>query len=411
LSPGTAAPRIGNGKTKSLKLKLPDKASGSRARIRLAAQALKEICSQCGEIPAFALEPVEKTAQELGKITQYGLRAAVTQKAGIVIIHADRKRTFGKRYTLESDPDGSKMSITVAALDRFHDLFIDIGRNGSVLASYRGSEDGEKRGIVEVQVSIIPSTERESDYTYYCASSKDLKKGKAAVGKKLGRLSPEPLAAIDGEIRKVAAREFARMFGARLLKTSVAERRDARDLKDISNSYRKLAPYINSRLSYAQGVKSGDLHHVSNKLLLAKLFKERRLPRVAIVRVSDRVGNGLAAGEYIPAGTIIGEYGGEIVKVTPAMPRGRDNTYFAPYAPDAVPGSEMFVIDAKRAGNPTRFINHSEANPNAAWAPVFDGKKFRLIIAATRPIPKGKQILLKYRQSYWADSADPLPLE
>lgn len=394
-------------------MKFPEKASGSRARIRQGAQALKEICSQCREIPAFALEPVEKTAQELGRITQQGRKAAVTQRGRIVVIHADRKRTFGKRYTLESGRDGSKMSIAVAALDRFHDLFIDIGSNGSVLASYRGSEDGEKRGIVEMQVSIIPSDGHGSDYTYYCASGKGPKKDRAALDIKLGRLSPEPVVAIDGRARKVPAKEFASMFGARLLKTSVAERRYARDLESINNSYRRLAPYIDGQLSYTQGIKSGDLHHVSNKLLLAVLDnKKRRLPRVAIVRISDRVGNGLVAGQYIPAGMIIGEYGGEIVKVTPAMPRGRrDNTYFAPYAPDAVPGSEMFVIDAKRAGNPTRFINHSGANPNAAWAPVFDGKKFRLIIAATRPIPEGRQILLKYRQSYWLGSPDPVPLQ
>jgi hypothetical protein len=267
--------------------------------------------------------------------------------------------------------------------------------------------------MVEVQVSIIPSDEHDSDYTYYyCASGKSPKKSQAALDIKLGRLSPEPVVAVDGNVRKVPAKEFARMFGARLLKTSVAERRYARDLESINNSYRKLAPYIDGRLSYAQGIKRGDLRHVSNKLLLAKLgCKKRRLPMVVIVRISDRVGNGLVAGQYIPAGTVIGEYGGEIVRVTPAVPRDRDNTYFAPYAPDAIPGSERFVIDAKRAGNPTRFINHSDANPNAAWAPVFDGKKFRLIIAATRPIPEGRQILLKYRQSYWLDSPDPVPLE
>lgn len=370
---------------------------------------LKEICSQCREIPAFALRPVEKTAHELGRIAQGGRKAAVTQRGRIVVIHADRKLTFGKRYTLESDLHGSRLSIAVAALDRFQDLFIDVDRNGNVLVSYKGLEDGEKRGIAEVQISIIPSDEHGTDYTYYCAFGKDVKKAKAALDIKLGRLSPEPIVAVDGRVRKIAAKEFGRMLGARLLETSVAERHHARDLKDINNSYRKLAPYIDGRLSYAQGIKSGDLHHVSKKMLLARLgYKKRRLPRVIIVRVSDRVGNGLVAGEYITAGTIIGEYAGEITKVAPM---GRDNTYFAPYAPDTVPGSEMFVIDAKKGGNPTRFINHSDANPNAAWAPVFDGRKFRLIIAATRPIPKGNQILLKYRQSYWLGAQDPVPLE
>ena len=79
---------------------------------------------------------------------------------------------------------------------------------------------------------------------------------------------------------------------------------------------------------------------------------------------------------------------------------------------DAIPGSEKFVIDAKRYGNPTRFINHSTENPNAAWTAIFDGDKFRLVIAATESIPEGKQILLKYRDSYWSNSQipDPIPL-
>ena len=64
-----------------------------------------------------------------------------------------------------------------------------------------------------------------------------------------------------------------------------------------------------------------------------------------------------------------------------------DNTYFAPYSTDEVPGSEMFVINAKKAGNPTRFINHSGDNSNAVWVSVFDGEKFRLIVAAAKAIP------------------------
>lgn len=89
-----------------------------------------------------------------------------------------------------------------------------------------------------------------------------------------------------------------------------------------------------------------------------------------------------------------------------------DNTYFAPYSIDEVPSSEMFVIDAKKAGNPTRFINHSDHNSNAVWVPVFDGEKFRLIVPATKAIPDGKQILLKYRLSYWLNPriSNPVPL-
>jgi len=136
-----------------------------------------------------------------------------------------------------------------------------------------------------------------------------------------------------------------------------------------------------------------------------------RLPKVVIVRVNELVGNGLVAGQYIQAGTIIGEYSGAILKVVPMAPNERvDNTYFAPYSIDEVPGTEIFVIDAKKAGNPTRFINHSEDNSNAVWVPVFDGQKFRLIVVATKAIPERKQILLKYSLSYWSNPTIPNPV-
>ncbi|MEZ0270220.1 MAG: SET domain-containing protein-lysine N-methyltransferase [Nitrososphaeraceae archaeon] len=93
-----------------------------------------------------------------------------------------------------------------------------------------------------------------------------------------------------------------------------------------------------------------------------------------------------------------------------ATDESMDNTYFAPHSMDEVPSSEMFVIDAKKAGNPTRFINHSDDNSNAVWVPVFDGEKFRLIVAATKAIPDGKQILLKYRLSYWLNPLIPNPV-
>ena len=135
------------------------------------------------------------------------------------------------------------------------------------------------------------------------------------------------------------------------------------------------------------------------------------LPKVVIVRVNELVGNGLVAGQYIKRGTIIGEYSGAILKVVPMTTNEIvDNTYFAPYSIEEVPGSEMFVVDAKRAGNPTRFINHSNDNSNAVWVPVFDGEKFRLIVVATKAIPDGKQILLKYRLSYWLNLRIPNPV-
>jgi len=416
----------GSGSMKILKLRFPNSTAYNGGNIYVV-QILKQVCKQCEkQIPAFALEHVRKATEELDVIFQQRSKGLVmTQRENLIVIHADRIRTFGNRYMLETDPDGSSIDVAVTGSDRLHDLFIDVSKSGNVIMSYKGQAKKAPEGkesLVEMQLSIIPSNEIESIYTYYYKIRKDhLKKAELDSLRKLElkisrlSLSPEPYVMIgEGKACKITAKEFKKMFGVKLLKApAIANDLLTRDLNKINNAYRTLRPYIDGHCSYDEGLKSGDLHYVSKKSLLGKILGQfhagkMHLPRVVIVRVNERVGNGLAAGQYIAPGTIIGEYSGAIVKVPSS--ESVDNTYFAPYSTDEVPGSEMFVIDAKKAGNPTRFINHSDDNSNAVWVTVFDGEKFRLIVAATKAIPDGKQILLKYRLSYWLNPRIPNPV-
>lgn len=413
----------GSGSMKILKLRFPNSTAYNGRNIYVV-QILKQVCKQCEkQIPAFALEQVWKATEELDVIFQQrGKGLVMTQRKNLIVIHADRKRTFGNRYMLETDPDGSSIDVAVTGSDRLHDLFIDVSKSGNVIMSYKGQAKKAPEGkesLVEMQLSIIPSNEIESIYKYYYKICRDhLKKAELDSLRKLElkisrlSLSPEPYVMIgEGKACKITAKEFKKMFGVKLLKApAIANDLLTRDLNKINNAYRTLRPYIDGHCSYDEGLKSGDLHYVSKKSLLGKILGQfhagkMHMPRVVIVRVNERVGNGLAAGQYIAPGTIIGEYSGEIVKVPSS--ESVDNTYFAPYSTDEVPGSEMFVIDAKKGGNPTRFINHSDDYSNTVWVTVFDGKKFRLIVAATKAIPVGKQILLKYRLSYWLNPRIP----
>lgn len=418
-----------SGSMKSLKLGFPKSTAYNRGSIYVV-QMLKQVCKQCEkQIPAFALEPVRKATEELDVIFRQRRKGLViTKRKNLIVIHADRILTFGNRYTLESDPNGSSIGVAVTGSGILHDLFIDVCKSGNVIMSYKGQAkkalDG-KESVVEIQLSIIPSNEIDSVYAYYYTIRKDhLKKAELnslrKMELKISRLSisPEPYVMTgEGTACKIRAKEFEKMFGVKLLKApSIADNRHKRDLKNINNSYRRLRPYIDGHRSYDEGLKSGDLRYVSKKSLMGKILGQLQdgkmhLPRVVIVRVNNMVGNGLIAGQYIAPGTIIGEYSGVIAKVAPiATNESMDNTYFAPYSTDEVPGSEMFVIDAKKAGNPTRFINHSDDKSNAVWVPVFDGEKFRLIVATTKAIPNGKQILLKYRLSYWLNPRIPNPV-
>jgi hypothetical protein len=414
---------------KTLKLRFPKSTVYNRGSIYVV-QMLKQVYKQCEEqIPAFILEPLRETTEELDVI-QRRKGLVITQRKNLIVIHANRVRNFGNRYTLERDPDGSTIGVTITGSDRLHDLFIDVSKSGNVIMSYKGQAQAKKApdgkdSVVEIQLSIIPSNEIHSVYTYYYIIRKDHLKMEELdclrkMELKISRLSlsPEPYVMTgEGRVCKITAKEFKKMFRVKLLKAAaIADNHHTRDLKNINNSYRRLRPYIDGQCSYDEGIKSGDLRYVSKKSLLGKILGQfhagkMHLPRVVIVKVNELVGNGLVAGQYITPGTIIGEYSGTIVKVTPiATNESIDNTYFAPYSTDEVPSSEMFVINAKKAGNPTRFINHSDDNSNAVWVPVFDGEKFRLIVVATKTIAKGKQILLKYRLSYWLNPRIPNPV-
>jgi len=419
-------PSTGNGSMKNLKLRFPKSTAYNRGLV----QILKQVCKQCEkQVPAFVLEPVREASEQLDVIFRGKRKGLViTQRKNLIVIHANRIKNFGNRYTLETDSDGSSIGVAVAGSDRLRDLFVDVSKNGNVIMSYKGQArkalDG-KGDVVEIQLSIIPSNEVESIYTYCYTIRKDhLQKAELDSLRKMElkisrlSLSPEPFVMnCEGRICNITTMEFKKMFGVKLLKVpAVADNYRTQDLKIINDSYRKLRPFIDGRCSYDEGLKIEDLRYVSKKSLMNKILGQFHagkidLPKVVIVRVNELVGNGLVADQYIKRGTIIGEYSGAILKVIPMATNERvDNTYFAPYSIEQVPGSEMFVMDAKRAGNPTRFINHSEDNSNAVWVPLFDGEKFRLIVVATKAIPDGKQILLKYRLSYWLNLRIPNPV-
>ena len=421
---------IGSGSIKTLKLRFPKSTAYNRVIINVV-QILRQVCKQCNnQIPALALEPIWKVTEELDVILRQKNKGLVmSHRKNLFVIHADRKQTFGNRYTLERDTSGSSFSAAVTGSGKFHDLFIDVSQSGNVIMSYNGQTKKSPNGkvnVIELQLSIVASNEINSIYTYsYTTRKNHLKKAELdrlrQLELKIRRLSLSPELYVKNgkdKVCKITPKEFKKIFGVKLLNASeIADNRNSLDLKNINNSYRRLRPYIDGRCSYDEGLRSDDLRQVSKKSLLAKILGQfhdciMNLPRVVIVRINDLIGYGLVAGQYIAPGTIIGEYCGAIVKVIPLTTNESiDNTYFAPYSIDEVPSSEMYVLDAKKVGNSTRFINHSDDNSNAVWVPVFDGRKFRLIVVATKAIPENKQILLKYRLSYWLNPhiQNPVP--
>jgi hypothetical protein len=378
-----------------------------QARFRRIIQILDQVCTQYqNQIPAFSWKPIYVTSRELKTILGTKPGHSMTQRGNVSVIHAEM---YGKRYTLQISPDHSSISLAVTGSREFYDLLIDINQDGNLLLSCKAlRRHGGRKKTVELQLATMPSDHNDS-YLYSLSYERVINRTGAdyallkAMRLQLQELSLTPELNVDvndEHVKKFTGAEFESKFGVQLLQ-GLSMSDSISDIKKIHNAYRRLQPYIDGRLEYDDCIKNGSLQDVSQKSLLSAILEQAKknqfLPKVNIVRVSDLVGYGLIAAEHIPAGTIIGEYCGEITKVIGAP----DNTYFAAYAPDSVPGSELLVVNAIMGGNSTRFINHSDENANATWAHAFDGKRFRPVVAAVKPIPKGRQILLKYKDSYW----------
>jgi SET domain-containing protein len=401
---------------------------------------LDQLCEQYKEqISPSVWKPISQTSRELKVILRImptsGNNDLMTQRDDISVIHANWKQTFGKRYILQISPDRSRISLAVAGSSNFYDLLINIHQDDNILLTHKAFiRRASGNMVMELQLITMPLENQNNDSYMYSISSKPPPKRRKSTTnqirlkeKQLQQLSLSPDLYVkytefdgggSGRVQ-ITHLEFEKMFGVKLLDglslvNGVETDANADDtiisgVRNICRSFRRLQPHIEGHLSYKAGINNGSLDGVSQESLLDAILAvgnnknmQKRLPHVVIVKINDLIGYGLFAGEYIPAGMIIGEYCGMISKVTPLDKDEQDNTYFAAYAPNEVPGSEMFVVDARKYGNSARFINHSSQNSNATWAHVFDGKKFRIIIAAVKPIPEGRQILLKYKDSYWS---------
>lgn len=136
-----APPSTGTGSMKILKFRFSKSTAYNRV-ITNVVQMLIQVCKHCEKnIPAFALEPIWKTTEELDAIIRQSRKGLVmSQRKNLIVIHGDRIRTFGNRYMLERYPDDSSICVTVTGSARLHDFFIDVSKNGNVIMSYKGQE-------------------------------------------------------------------------------------------------------------------------------------------------------------------------------------------------------------------------------------------------------------------------------
>ena len=118
-----------------------------------------------------------------------------------------------------------------------------------------------------------------------------------------------------------------------------------------------------------------------------------------IQKIDHSIGYGLFAFKDIAAHEIIGEYTGVLSSNLEECPDQKSN--FNPYLLK-YPFDSPFAIDAQKAGNETRFINHSFKNPNCERRYWQEGNILRVVFTVKKRIPKDAQLLLDYGKNYWS---------
>ncbi len=121
--------------------------------------------------------------------------------------------------------------------------------------------------------------------------------------------------------------------------------------------------------------------------------------------ISNAIGYGIFANQFIKEGAFIGEYCGILRPVNNV----HDNLDYAWYYTLDGPNNEKLVIDGKLYGNELRFINHHN-DPNTMRIDVFgkDGV-FHVCYIASKNIAKDEQLTVSYGDGYFTSrNLEPL---
>ncbi len=116
-------------------------------------------------------------------------------------------------------------------------------------------------------------------------------------------------------------------------------------------------------------------------------------PLVEIVHYGER-GNGIRVLQPIKKGDILDEYVGEIQSIYGIA----DDVYSFVF--EISEGFPLAYISSERVGNWTRFINHS-CNASASFEVKVIGRRWRVMIVATRNVDVFEELTVDYGDGYW----------
>jgi SET domain-containing protein len=116
-----------------------------------------------------------------------------------------------------------------------------------------------------------------------------------------------------------------------------------------------------------------------------------------IAKVSEEAGYGLFAERDIRPGEMIGEYTG-ILSLKPQSDNHKLR-HLNPYL-FGLPFPSSLGIEAAKAGNEIRLINHSPGNPNVRRLYILQEGLLHVIYVAKKAISRNSQFLIHYGNRY-----------
>ena len=163
---------------------------------------------------------------------------------------------------------------------------------------------------------------------------------------------------------------------------------------------------------YAKGVAQFQADRVKKEAIelgekFCKEIEKGWIASTSIRLVSEQVGYGLFAHEFICKDSFVGEYTGIVRKNDRRYTEPLNNYCYEYPVPDHI--GRSYVIDATQ-GNLTRFINHSY-QPNLKPVHAFWKGFYHLIFLAVADIKVGEQLSYDYGHRYWHVRSAPQSLE
>ena len=122
-------------------------------------------------------------------------------------------------------------------------------------------------------------------------------------------------------------------------------------------------------------------------------------PKVSLRFIDDEVGFGIFAEQKLSPCSYVGEYTGVLLDWKKKI---LENKQYAMRYNIWEVGKQKFFLDAEKAGNFTRFINHSD-EPNLTLQSVYCKKIPRMIFVAAKEILPGTQLTFDYGSLFWKE--------